>query len=147
MLYILLYLLSLQGTQIADISRDIVIDSEELGRCYVPRSMLVDPEMESAALRTRDPWRLGNQRLKYYSDQLIRLALELLSANYPGKHQSFPAEIRSSIDAIGALFIQNIAGVLQSNPVYQRQAESRKVQKLLKLVHFIYIEHLKQFLI
>lgn len=61
--------------QLVNIARDIATDSETLGRCYVPLDFLIDKEKELKSLKEkRDPWSLGQDRLRLYAINILSVA-------------------------------------------------------------------------
>ncbi|XP_053214576.1 uncharacterized protein LOC128397835 [Panonychus citri] len=64
-----------QVLQIVNIARDIVTDSVTLGRCYVPTNYMDCPEKELKLLKVdRNPWSLGQDKLKDYALKMLNLA-------------------------------------------------------------------------
>ncbi|KAI9300497.1 Lycopene beta-cyclase [Cunninghamella echinulata] len=58
--------------QYTNIARDIVTDSQQLGRCYIPLTWLKNNELE--LIKTRQARRLGDTRLKEWALKLIQEA-------------------------------------------------------------------------
>ncbi|RWS17145.1 bifunctional lycopene cyclase/phytoene synthase-like protein [Dinothrombium tinctorium] len=61
--------------QLVNIARDIVVDSENLNRCYIPIEFLKNPcEELNLLLVKQDPWAIGEEKLLKYALKLIDFA-------------------------------------------------------------------------
>lgn len=94
-----------KGLQFVNIARDLVIDSEMLGRCYFPTEYMDDEIKEVRLLcKEKNPRSLGNKKLQRYANMLIKLL---------NKHQL------ESVDAIKRLPRELRGSILTSIEVYR----------------------------
>ena len=129
----------MQAVQILNIARDVVTDSEELGRCYVPKTMLKEPEIELNILRDqRSPWTLGEQRLRWYRDKLVAFGVEVLEKSTTERQIQYPKEVHLPLSALALLYIKNIICLFQGN-LDPRTHKVSKNRMFLNLLYFLYV--------
>lgn len=128
--------------QLVNIARDIITDSEMLGRCYVPAEYMDDKEEEIRIFcNERNPRSLGNKKLKKYSTRIIQLA---------NKHQMdsveaircLPRETRGSVLAATEIY-RGLTTVIQSSPTYPSRASLSKWNKICIGLYSIYIKSIQ----
>lgn len=125
-----------------NIARDIVTDSETLGRCYVPTDYMDDENEEVRILCTdKKPRSLGDKKLMKYSKRMIKLA------NY---HQSesvdaircLPLETRGSVLAATDIY-QGLTSIIQSSSTYPTRASLSKWKKMFIGFYALYIKSIQ----
>lgn len=125
-----------QVLQICNISRDIIIDSEELGRCYVPESYLTANERELLTVH-RTPNDLPNQKLRSYAIKLLDLADSLTNEAIHAVNL-LPRECQRAV--LGALQIyRGIGNTIRQNDVYPRRTVATKWTKLKTILSCVYL--------
>lgn len=122
-----------------NIARDIVTDSETLGRCYVPTDYMDEKEEEMRILcMDKTPRRLGDKKLIKYSTRMIRLA---------NRHQSesvdaikcLPRETRASVLATTEIY-RRLTSAIQSSPTYPTRASLSTWRKILIGIYVLYVQ-------
>lgn len=130
---------SCQVLQLVNIARDIVTDSETLGRCYVPTDYMDEKEEEMRILcMDKTPRRLGDKKLIKYSTRMIRLA---------NRHQSesvdaikcLPRETRASVLATTEIY-RRLTCAIQSSPTYPTRASLSAWRKILIGIYVLYVQ-------
>ncbi|RWS11464.1 bifunctional lycopene cyclase/phytoene synthase-like isoform X2 [Dinothrombium tinctorium] len=125
--------------QIINISRDIVTDSETLGRTYIPTSYFEDPKKELQLLRSeRKPWSLGEQKLRDYALKMIRLADSLMKSALQGV-PLLPPETQGPVLAATQVY-SGIGIRILSTPGYQRRARLSKLERLAIAVNCMFFK-------
>lgn len=125
----------MQVLQICNISRDIIIDSETLGRCYVPASYFKNDEL-SILVKQRKPNSIPNNQLKYFAEKMLDIA-DQLANDATFAINLLPAECQRAV--LGALEIyQGIGKTIRSNPIYERRTVLSKWGKLRIMLHCMY---------
>lgn len=121
--------------QICNISRDIIIDSETLGRCYVPANYFKNDEL-NIFVSQRKPHLIPNKQLKHFAEKMLNIADELASdAMYA--INLLPSECQRAV--LGALEIyQGIGKTIRSNPIYERRTVLGKWSKLQIILKCMY---------
>nr|BBU53367.1 carotenoid synthase/cyclase [Acyrthosiphon pisum] len=131
-----------RALQLVNIARDIVTDSETLGRCYVPTEYMDDEEEEIRILcHEKQPRSLGDKKLKKYSTRLIHLAnkqqLESLDAI-----RCLPHVTRGSVLATTDIYRGLVSAIL-SSPTYPARASLSKTKKILIGLNSLYIKSIQ----
>lgn len=136
--------MSFQVLQIVNISRDIIIDSETLGRCYIPLDYFNGNEFD-VLLKQRNPHVIGNRLLKQYARKMINLADKLANESI-FSIILLPIECQRPI--LTALEIyQGIGKAIKTNELYERRAylnKFNKVKIILKCMYFTNIESFRR---
>jgi len=125
-----------------NIARDIVTDSETLGRCYVPTEYMDDEEEEVRILcREKQPRSLGDKKLKKYSTRLIHLANKQQTES-AGAIRCLPHVTRGSVLATTDIY-QGLVSAIQSSPTYPTRASLSKWNKILIGLYSLYIKSIQ----
>jgi len=125
-----------------NIARDIVTDSETLGRCYVPTEYMDDEEEEIRILcHEKQPRSLGDKKLKKYSTRLIHLAnkQQLESSD---AIRCLPQATRGSVLATTDIY-QGLVSAIQSSPNYPTRASLSKWNKIWIGFYSLYIKSIQ----
>ncbi|XP_074594288.1 uncharacterized protein LOC141849730 [Brevipalpus obovatus] len=126
-----------QVLQIVNISRDIVTDSLTMGRCYVPSIYFEDREKELKVLREkRDPWTLGEKKLKSYAIRMLDLADKYASQALRGVPM-LPSEVQAPVLATTEIY-RMIGGLIAKYPGYNKRAFVSKPKKILVALTCMY---------
>lgn len=131
-----------KALQLVNIARDIVTDSETLGRCYVPTEYMDDEDEEVRIIcHEKKPRSLGDKKLKKYSSRLIKLAnkqqLESVDAI-----RCLPYEIRGSVLATTDIY-QGLVSAIVSSPTYPTRASLSKWNKIIIGLYSLYIKSIQ----
>ncbi|XP_026805481.1 bifunctional lycopene cyclase/phytoene synthase-like [Rhopalosiphum maidis] len=131
-----------QALQLVNIARDIVTDSETLGRCYIPTEYMDDEDEEVKILcQEKKPRSLGDKKLKKYSTRMIHLAnkqqLESVDAI-----KCLPRETRGSVLATTDIY-RGLVSAIQSSPTYPARASLSKWNKIVIGFYSLYIKSIK----
>ncbi|XP_015369177.1 PREDICTED: bifunctional lycopene cyclase/phytoene synthase-like isoform X2 [Diuraphis noxia] len=133
-----------QVLQIVNISRDIVTDSETLGRCYVPTEYMDDATADVNTLcRDRDAWTLGSDKLKTYATRMIRLANQYQLESLEGIRY-LPYEVRGPV-LVATDIYRGVACAVEASPTYPRRASLSKWEKILVGINSLYFKSLRYF--
>ncbi|XP_025196896.1 bifunctional lycopene cyclase/phytoene synthase-like [Melanaphis sacchari] len=133
-----------QVLQIVNISRDIVTDSETLGRCYVPAEYMDDAAADMNVLcADRNPWTLGSDKLKAYTTRMISLAKRYQLESLEGI-RFLPYEVRGPV-LVATDIYRGVACALEASPTYPRRASLNKWEKILIGVNSLYVKSLRYF--
>ncbi|KAE9527398.1 hypothetical protein AGLY_013096 [Aphis glycines] len=133
-----------QVLQIVNISRDIVTDSETLGRCYVPAEYMDDAAADLKVLcADRKPWTLGSDKLKTYATRMIDLANRHQLESLEGIRY-LPYEVRGPV-LVATDIYRGVACAIQASPTYPRRASLNKWDKILVGVNSLYVKSLRYF--
>lgn len=125
----------LQVLQICNISRDIITDSETLGRCYVPANYFKNDEL-NILVNQRKPNLIPNKQLKHYAEKMLTIA-DQLASDATFAINLLPAECQRAV--LGALEIyQGIGKTIRSNANYERRTVLGKWAKLKILLQCMY---------
>lgn len=109
-----------------NISRDIITDSETLGRCYVPLNFIESSEL-TYLVNERRPDKIHNTNLKKYAEQILNISDDL-AANAIIGISSLPADHQRGI--LTALQIyQGIGKAIRRSAVYERRTRLSKIAK------------------
>lgn len=124
--------------QICNISRDIIIDSETLGRCYIPNDYLNSDELKH--LMEKNPKNIPNSQLKKYSEKMLDIADNVASeAMYAINF--LPDECqRGVLSALEAY--QGIGKLIRSNVQYERRTVLTKINKILIVLKCMYVTNM-----
>lgn len=126
-----------------NIARDIVTDSETLGRCYVPTEYMDDEEEELRILcREKNPRSLGNKKLKKYSSRMIQLANRFQSESV-NAIMCLPHEARGPVLAATEIY-HGITSVIQSSQVYPTRASLSKWHKIFIGLNCLYFKNISK---
>lgn len=118
--------ISFKVLQICNISRDIITDSEALGRCYIPNDYLSADELEH--LIEKRPNNIPNTKLKKYAEKMLDIADKLADEAIHAINL-LPNECqRGVLSALEAY--QGIGKMIRSNKVYERRTVLTKMQKI-----------------
>lgn len=125
-----------------NIARDIVTDSETLGRCYVPAEYMNDEKKEINILcNEKMPRALGNKKLKKYATRILHLANRLQSDSVAAI-SCLPRETRGSVLAATDIY-QGLTSVIQSSPIYPDRASITKREKILIGLYSLYVKSIQ----
>lgn len=121
-----------------NISRDIITDSETLGRCYVPINFFNgDESILKYLVSERRPDKIDNAKLKSFAEQILNVADDLAQKAIVGVN-SLPADNQRGI--LTALEIyQGIGKAIRSNSSYERRTRLGKVEKAFIFFKCMYI--------
>lgn len=98
-----------------NIARNIVTDSEKLGRCYVPTEYMDDKEEEIRILcADKKPRSLGDKKLIKYSTEIIKFAARH-QTEWVSAIKCLPYETRSPVLAATEIY-HRIFSNIQSDP-------------------------------
>lgn len=115
-------------------ARDIVVDSETLGRCYLPLDYLDDKENDVRILRTdKKPRNLGNEKLMKYSLKFIELS-NRHEMDLNNVIMCLPYDIRGLYLATLESYLA-IKSAILSSPTYPQRVLLSK-WKLIKIVFY-----------
>ncbi|XP_050422717.1 uncharacterized protein LOC126834665 [Adelges cooleyi] len=133
-----------QVLQIVNVSRDIVTDSETLGRCYVPTEYM-DDEVEEMRILCDDktPWTLGTKKLKKYAVRMIELANRYQTESLAGI-RCLPYEVRGPV-LVATDIYRGVASAVQASPTYPKRASLGKWDKILVAINSLYFKSLTYF--
>jgi 15-cis-phytoene synthase/lycopene beta-cyclase len=84
--------------QLVNIARDIVTDSQTLGRCYVPTTYLTNPTQELELLKTGRARHIKDGNLRKYALRILALADKLSNSGSRGI-DALPMEVRNGVRA------------------------------------------------
>ncbi|CAM0143232.1 unnamed protein product [Umbelopsis sp. WA50703] len=87
-----------QVLQLVNIARDIVTDSQTLGRCYVPTTYLTNPTQELELLKTGRARHIKDGNLRKYALRILALADKLSNSGSRGI-DALPMEVRNGVRA------------------------------------------------
>lgn len=133
-----------QVLQIVNISRDIVTDSENLSRCYVPIEYMEDKNEETKILcNDRDPWSLGGKKLKKYAMRMIKLANRYQLESLEGIRH-LPYEARGPV-LVATDIYRGMAAAVEASPTYPKRASLSKWDKILVGTNSLYFKSLRYF--
>lgn len=119
-----------------NISRDIITDSETLGRCYVPLNFIEDGEIKYL-VHERCPGKIDNLRLKLYAEKILTLADGLARKALVGV-KSLPVDNQRGI--LTALEIyQGIGKAIRNSDVYERRTRLGTLAKVFIFFKCMYI--------
>lgn len=120
-----------------NIARDIVTDSKTLGRCYVPSEYMENAKNELKILKIdRDPWSLGQDRLRKYALRLIDLADSYADKALKGVSM-LPSEVQGPVLATTEIY-RMIGVFISKNPGYPERAFVGKRKKILIALSCMY---------
>lgn len=125
-----------------NIARDIVTDSEILGRCYVPTEYMENEEEEVRILCTdKMPRALGDKKLMRYSTRMIKLANRHQSESV-GAIKCLPSETRGSVLAATDIY-RGITTAIQSSSTYPARASLSKWRKIFIGLYALYVKSIQ----
>ncbi|KAL5245315.1 hypothetical protein ACI65C_012725 [Semiaphis heraclei] len=131
-----------QGLQLVNIARDLVSDSESLGRCYFPAEYMDNEKEDLRILRQeKNPRSLGNKKLKKYSSKLIQLANKQQFESV-GAIKYLPQDLIGSVLASTEMY-RGLIKAIQSCPTYPTRASLPKLSKLLIVLNTLYIKSIQ----
>lgn len=124
--------------QICNISRDIISDSETLGRCYIPNTYLHDYELKF--LIERKPSKIPNAQLKKYAEKMLDIA-DSVANEASFAINLLPSECqRGVLSALEAY--QGIGKLIRSNTHYKRRTVLTKIDKILIVIRCMYVTNM-----
>lgn len=139
---ILCTIITFKVLQLVNIARDIVTDSEMLGRCYVPTDYMDDDDEEVRILCIeKTPRSLGEKKLKKYSTRIIQLANKHQSESV-GAIRWLPHETRGSVLAATDIY-RGLTNAIQSSPTYPTRASLSKWDKIWIAFYSLYIKSIQ----
>lgn len=119
-----------------NISRDIITDSQTLGRCYIPLEYFDGNEFDVLA-KQRNPFKIENSKLKKYAEKMLDLADKLANESVYSI-ALLPTQCQRPI--LSALEVyQGIGKVIRNRELYERRAclnTFRKLKIILKCMYF-----------
>lgn len=119
-----------------NISRDIITDSETLGRCYVPLDFIERNELQYL-VDERRPDKIRNTQLKKYAEQILNIADDLAAKAIVGVN-SLPTDHQRGI--LTALQIyRGIGKAIRRSAVYERRTRLSKLAKARIFLTCMYI--------
>lgn len=122
-----------------NMARDIVVDSETSGRCYLPLDYLDDKEKELKILCIdKTPRDLGNQKLKNYSLKLIKFS-DSQQLNLDDVMKCLPYDIRGWFLTIIQSYL-DLKSVIISSPTFPRKASLSKWKLIRTGFYNIYLK-------
>lgn len=121
--------------QFTNIARDIVIDSQQLRRCYVPRTWLSADEYD-AICQGKARQHLGDTRLRELALQLVQVASDLEKRGRRGIHR-LPSECQGGVRAACAVY-SAIGGALQKAKGYPTRAHVSKAGRAWIVLKNVY---------
>lgn len=125
-----------------NIARDIVTDSETLGRCYVPTEYMDDEKEEVRILRDeKKPRSLGDKKLRKYSLRMIQLANKFQIESVKAI-RCLPHETRGSVLAATEIY-RGLTSAIQSSSTYPTRACLSKWDKILIGFYSLYIKSIQ----
>ncbi|XP_027845625.2 uncharacterized protein LOC114125977 [Aphis gossypii] len=131
-----------QALQLVNIARDIVTDSETLGRCYVPTEYMDDEDEEIKILcQEKKPRSLGDKKLKKYSTRIIHLANKQQFESVDAI-KCLPRETRGSVLATTDIY-RGLVSAIQSSPTYPTRASLSKWNKIVIGIYSLYIKSIQ----
>lgn len=114
--------------QLTNIARDIITDSETLGRVYIPTDWLADAEKELEALRVqRNPKLLDIMRIRSYAIKALDLADKYRMEGLKRIHL-LPKEYQRPMLCTMELYLR-IGDEIKANPGYHERASVSKFRK------------------
>lgn len=126
-----------------NIARDIVTDSETLGRCYVPTEYMENEEEEVRILCTdKMPRALGDKKLMQYSTRMIELANRHHSGSTVNAIKCLPSETRGSVLAATDIY-RGLTSAIQSSPTYPARASLSKWRKIFIGLYALYVKSIQ----
>ncbi|RWS08345.1 carotenoid synthase-carotenoid cyclase-like protein [Dinothrombium tinctorium] len=132
--------------QLVNIARDIVKDSEELKRCYIPIEFLENAEEELNLLtKKQDPWAIGEEKLRKYALKLIDYSDFLIKKGIEGVRM-LPKEVQYPLYAMLILYYE-IGDRIKMNPGYAHKVNMSKKTKLWIMLKHIYLRNIFRFIL
>lgn len=122
-----------------NISRDIITDSETLGRCYIPLEYFDGNEFDILT-KERNPYKIENILLKKYAEKMLNMA-DKLSKQSINLLPSLPKDCRRPCLALLELH-QEIGEVIRKKESYVRCAHPGTLDKLKVIVKSMYFTNI-----
>lgn len=110
-----------------NIARDIVTDSQTLGRCYVPVTYLSDPAQELELLKSGKARHIRDGNLRTYALRILALADKLSNSGSRGI-DALPMEVRNGVRAACQVY-SSIGGKIRTAPGYPLRAHLNKWER------------------
>ncbi|CAO3636863.1 unnamed protein product [Cunninghamella echinulata] len=120
--------------QYTNIARDIVTDSQQLGRCYIPLTWLKNNELE--LIKTRQARKVGDTRLKEWALKLIQEA-ELSQVRASKGILNLPKDCQGGVRAACAVYCA-IGQVLKLADGYPTRAHVKDFHRILIALSSVY---------
>ncbi|KAG0941252.1 hypothetical protein G6F57_005127 [Rhizopus arrhizus] len=121
--------------QYVNMARDIVTDSTQLGRCYLPQDWLTSDEIDQIA--QGQARRLGEDRLKDLSMRLLSKADQLMKQAQRGL-DGLPASSQGGVRAACNVYA-SIGTVLRQSKIYPTRAHLSSRQRVITVFKSIYL--------
>lgn len=116
------------------------MDSEELGRCYIPICYLSANEREILTVQ-RKPYDIPNDKLRAYAIKMLNLA-DNLTNDAIHAVVLLPSECQRAV--LGALQIyRGIGKTIRENSIYERRTIVSKWTKLKTILNCIYFTNIE----
>lgn len=107
--------------QLVNIARDIVTDSQSLGRCYIPLTYLQDPKKELDLLKSGQARHISDGNLRRYALRILALADKLANSGSRGI-DALPMEVRRGVWAACQVY-SSIGRKLRAEHGYPSRAQ------------------------
>lgn len=131
-----------KAIQFVNIARDIVTDSIQLGRCYIPLEYMDDEKKEAKAFcQEKNPRSLGDSKLKRYANKIINLTVKFQSES-DDFFKSLPTESRGLILALTDIYRGYIPAI-QSSLNYPTNAKLSRWTMIKIGLHSMYVKNLQ----
>ncbi|RWS03048.1 bifunctional lycopene cyclase/phytoene synthase-like isoform X1 [Dinothrombium tinctorium] len=126
--------------QLINFARDIVADSIELKRCYIPVEFLENPDKELELLiEKQDPWAIGEQKLRKYALKLIDHAENLSKGKI--EYNALQKDIRFAFYAYFSLYYK-FGEAIKMNERYVYKAKLSKFTILWILIKILVLKRI-----
>ncbi|XP_031631815.1 bifunctional lycopene cyclase/phytoene synthase-like [Contarinia nasturtii] len=126
--------------QIIHMSRDIIVDSEELGRCYIPKIYLKADEW-NLLVNERKPHKIPNAKLKQFAEKMLDVADNLCENDNTGI-KLLPTECQRTVLAVLEIY-KAIGKRIRTNPHFEIKTFLSKFEPIyiiLKCLYFTKME-------
>lgn len=122
-----------------NLGRDIVVDSQTLGRCYVPTDWLEDEKNEIQVLCVdKNPRSLGDEKIMKYSSIMLELANRHLTGSIDVV-RLLPYDTRISVLVLVDVF-WGVASAIQSSSNYPTRALPSTSDNILLGLYTLYVK-------
>ncbi|XP_031621320.1 bifunctional lycopene cyclase/phytoene synthase-like [Contarinia nasturtii] len=121
--------------QICNISRDIIVDSETLGRCYVPSTYFENDE-RNCLVNERNPKKIPNVQLKKYAEKMLDIA-DNLANEAMGSINLLPSECQRAVLSSLEIY-QGIGKLIRRNAHYEHRTFLPKFDKICIVFKCLY---------
>jgi 15-cis-phytoene synthase/lycopene beta-cyclase len=128
-----------QVLQLVNIARDIVTDSQSLGRCYVPLTYLQDPMSELVLLKNGKARTISDGNLRKYALRILALADKLANSGSRGI-DALPMEVRRGVWAACQVY-SSIGRKLRTEHGYPSRAHLNRWERCWVALRCLYGMH------